>query len=355
MPSRVEPVAHLVLDVVRRRAEHHVAEHRRRDEHALGRCRRNGQDGPTEQRAGELVEDDQLASPRRHGERVVAERAMQFVRPQPGRVDEESSLHLAGRDPQEMALAGGLDGEHRAGSAELDAVADGFDGERHRGRPRIDDVLVGHQEPAHSTHAEVGSRSKTVAESTIVVPVYPLATALAARAGAARPGPRPRRPARHPWARRRCPLRRRGRGGARSRGRPAGLRPFRAGRRTPCGGWPRWPCCSGPTSAAASISTTRSRWCDRRRATAAPTTPAPTMATSYVGPTGPPPIRSQAQCGLGRGPPRLEALLGQVGVDPRLDDRGGLPVGHRGPWSRPPDRPSRAKAATPSAVAWGDG
>ena len=75
------------FDVLGRRAQEHVAVHRRRHQDALrpfgGDRQHNGGHEP----AGQLVEDDELAPPGRDGELVVAEAPVEEVGTEPGRVD----------------------------------------------------------------------------------------------------------------------------------------------------------------------------------------------------------------------------------------------------------------------------
>ena len=104
-PSRSTRSPSLSLDVLGGRAEHHVAEDRRRDEHALGR-RRSAPAGGCGARAGGASLSKTISSPRRGRDRepVVAEhRGRPRRERRPGGVDDPARRELAARGPQASA------------------------------------------------------------------------------------------------------------------------------------------------------------------------------------------------------------------------------------------------------------
>ena len=155
-PSGVVRVSVLSSMSTGGRAEHHVAEHRRRHEHALGRAGRDRQQDVVDERPAELVEDDQLAAARCDGEPVVAGHAMDLVRVQPGGVDDPACRQRALRrvDPPLPAVQP-AQARDPGEAAQLDAGEDGLRGAGQRRRPRADDVLVGHLQRAERSGAEV--------------------------------------------------------------------------------------------------------------------------------------------------------------------------------------------------------
>ena len=68
-----------VLQVLRRGPKQHVPKDGGRDQHPFRGRRGHRQDDRAQQWAGELVEDEELAAPRRHGEAVVVAEAVDEV------------------------------------------------------------------------------------------------------------------------------------------------------------------------------------------------------------------------------------------------------------------------------------
>lgn len=132
----------LVLDVLRRRPEHDVAEHGGRDQHALRRGGRHGQQHVPDQPATQLVEDDQLSAARHDGEAAAAGHAVDLVGAQAGGVH-----HPAAREPargriDRPGVTPPRETGHPLAPAKRRAGQHRLGGEGERRRPGADDELV---------------------------------------------------------------------------------------------------------------------------------------------------------------------------------------------------------------------
>ena len=147
----------LALHVLRGRTEHYVAEHRGRDQHALRDLGRHREHYVLHERARELVEDDQLATPRGHGEALVTEHAVELVGVEPGRVHQVARAQGAGgRGEAKAARRESLDTRDGRGAAQVASRQQrlGRVGER-RGE-RAHERLVRHLERAERARPELG-------------------------------------------------------------------------------------------------------------------------------------------------------------------------------------------------------
>ena len=110
------------MNVIGGRAEEQISEDGRREQHALRRRGRHSEQNVVEQRPRELVEHDQLAATRRHGEGVVAQHVVDLVAVQPGGVDEKAGPERsAGRVHKQGAVGEPLDGGDGRAQAQLAA------------------------------------------------------------------------------------------------------------------------------------------------------------------------------------------------------------------------------------------
>src|SRR5262249_11483882 len=132
----------LALDVFRRRPDEDIAEHGRRDEHALARAGRNGEHDVIQQRTRELVEDEQLAAPRPDGEAVIAEHPVDLVAEQTRGVDDEPRTQLAARRFEPEAFVAPVDPGHTRVQAEVAPREYRLRGVGERRRERTDHALA---------------------------------------------------------------------------------------------------------------------------------------------------------------------------------------------------------------------
>ena len=157
------------------RAEHHVAEHGGRNQHALRDLGGHREDDVLHERARELVEDDQLAAPRRDREALVAEHAVELVGAQARRVHQVARAQGTARGGEaKAALAESLDSRDRARAAEVTSAQQRFGRVGERRGERADERLVGHLErpagawpelgfaPVELVHAELGDLAVAV-------------------------------------------------------------------------------------------------------------------------------------------------------------------------------------------------
>ena len=132
-----------VGDLLGGRAEHHVAEHGRADEHALALGRRDRKDDDVDQRARELVEDQQLAPPCDDREAVVAEHPVDLVATETGGVDDPARSHASGRRDDLGIRRARTDVDDTEVPGEAGATREGVRRVGEHCRPRADDRLAG--------------------------------------------------------------------------------------------------------------------------------------------------------------------------------------------------------------------
>ena len=202
------------------------------------------QDRAPQQRPGELVEHDQLAAAGTDREPVEPDGPVQPVALEPCRVHDEArpprppvggdELGDLPADVDRRDVERGLDGR---------AVGERVVGERQRRGPRIDDVLVGHDHAAGDARPEVGLQLAHLAG------VDHPRVRVAVRRGLALQRREGRRLFVVPRDEHGAGVLDRDAGGGGvgaqqvpSAGDERATRPSPAWRRSPCGGWPCWPC-----------------------------------------------------------------------------------------------------------------
>ena len=107
-----------------------------------------------DQRAGELIEHEELAAARGDGEVVAAEPPVEAVGVQPGRVDEVAGAQGAAGGVQEVAFLVPVDLPDGGVQVEFDTGADGLGGVGQGGGPGADDALAGNVQGAQGAGAE---------------------------------------------------------------------------------------------------------------------------------------------------------------------------------------------------------
>ena len=138
------------------RAEHDVAVDGGADQHPLAARGRHRQHDARHQRAGELVEDEQLAAARRDGEAVVPNIGSTSSAPRPAALTTQRAGPRRGWSAAWCRPSPRRRPVTRAPRQQSRAARHGVGGQREVGRPGADDRLVGHGEPAECTRAEVG-------------------------------------------------------------------------------------------------------------------------------------------------------------------------------------------------------
>ena len=146
-----------LLDVLGRGAEQDVAVDGRGHQDALRPRRGHRQQNGRDERARQLVEDDELTPARRDGELPVAEPLVHLVGEKPGRVHDPVAAEAPPGRLQEPASRVALVAHagDRGAQSQLHAGADGFGGERDAGTPGADDRLVGNDDGAGGSWSEV--------------------------------------------------------------------------------------------------------------------------------------------------------------------------------------------------------
>ena len=109
-----------------------------------------------DQRARELVEDDQLTAPRRDREAAPAEHAVDLVAGEPRGVHKPASRERTGRSlHSKAALAQARDAGDRGGAAQLAAGQHRLGGEGQWSGERADERLAGHLQGAARARPQV--------------------------------------------------------------------------------------------------------------------------------------------------------------------------------------------------------
>src|SRR5215211_6247193 len=284
-PRRSRRTVVPIVEVLGGRPQEHVSVHRGGNEHTLCTLGRDREQDVGDERAGELVEDDQLPAARPDGELpTVPQQRVDLVTVKSRGVDEVPRANRAPRRPK-LEPVTALDRFDRCVEGERAPALNGLGGQRQRRGPRTQDSLVGDLERA------VGAGAERRLAPVQLVDVDPAGSAVSvlARGGLDR-GQRVqllRRPRDH-----QAPIRAVGMPASAAYSRSNSY-PRVTSRASMVPGLASNPVCMiavlallvpVPTSLAASISTHETPRRVSSRAVAHPTTPAPTTATSNGSP-----------------------------------------------------------------------
>ena len=144
-----------IIKIISGGAEQHIAEHGRRNQHALRSLRGHRKDDGVDEVTSQLVEHDKFSSTGRHREVMVIAESVHDARRQTCRIDEPAGPHHSLRRGELVMIVGGLNGQEFGRAHQVDACAHGF---RHEGEwhaPGVDDRFARNRETSRDTGAEM--------------------------------------------------------------------------------------------------------------------------------------------------------------------------------------------------------